>query len=86
MNWITTNISLPEDLYIDLKLKAARDRKSVAAVIRERIVNADTYRVTKHKKRVSTLLRELEKLAEVNARENKGINFTKEIIKMRYEQ
>ena len=37
MNWVTTNIRLPEDLYMELKMKAARERKSVAAVIRERL-------------------------------------------------
>ena len=39
MNWITTNIRLPEDLYMDLKIKAATERKSVAAVIREKLVD-----------------------------------------------
>lgn len=39
MNWITTNLRLPEDLYMELKLKAARERKSVAAVIRERLTD-----------------------------------------------
>jgi len=38
MNWITTNIRLPEDLYMDLKMKAARERKSVASVIRAQLL------------------------------------------------
>lgn len=37
MNWVTTNIRIPEDLYMELKMKAARERKSVAAVIREKL-------------------------------------------------
>ncbi|EKD62782.1 MAG: hypothetical protein ACD_52C00057G0002 [uncultured bacterium] len=37
MNWVTTNIRLPEDLYVDLKILAAKRRKSVAAIIRERL-------------------------------------------------
>ena len=82
MNWITTNIRLPEDLYMDLKMKAARERKSVAMVIREKL----SKRKTQKKKKAEDLLRELKKLAEINARENKGINMTEAVIKMRYEQ
>jgi len=86
MNWITTNIRLPEDLYMDLKMKAAKERKSVAAVIRERIVESEIDKVNSRKKSAAALLRELEKLAEINAKENKGINMTKAVIEMRYEQ
>ena len=37
MNWITTNIRFPEDLYMELKMEAARRRKSVASVVREKL-------------------------------------------------
>ncbi len=37
MNYITTNIRLPEEDYINLKEEAARKRISLAAVIRQRI-------------------------------------------------
>ena len=35
--WVTTNIRLPEDMYMKLKLQAARERTSIAALIREKI-------------------------------------------------
>lgn len=37
MNYVTTNIRLPEETYLKLKEEAARKRKSFAAVIREKI-------------------------------------------------
>lgn len=82
MNWITTNLRLPEDIYIDLKMKAAKERKSLAVVIREKLGakkanTADT---------ASKLLKRMQKLGEEIAKENKGINFTKGLIEMRYEQ
>jgi len=67
-------------------MKAARERKSVAAVIRERIIESPIDTVTRREKRADILLRKLKKLAALNAKESKGINFTKELIKMRYEQ
>ena len=86
MNWITTNIRLPEDLYMDLKMKAARQRKSVAAVIREKIVEPQFNTADRRKKRAAILLRKLDKFRERTAKENKGINLTKALIEMRYEQ
>jgi len=86
MNWITTNIRLPEDLYMDLKMKAARQRKSVAAVIREKISESEKKSLIRSKKRAAILLRKLDKFRERTAKENKGINLTKALIEMRYEQ
>lgn len=37
MNYITTNIRLPEESYLKLKEEAARKRKSLAAVVREKL-------------------------------------------------
>ena len=79
MNWITTNLRLPEDLYMDLKMKAAKERKSVAAVIREKLID-------NNQKDQSDLLGRLKKLGEKIAKENKGLNLTKGLIEMRYEQ
>lgn len=53
MNWITTNLRLPEDLYMDLKLKAARERKSVASVIREKLGDKKKDRESYQKKLLS---------------------------------
>ena len=82
MNWITTNLRLPEDLYMDLKMKAAKERKSLADVIRERLGAKKTNTADN----ASRLLKRMKKLGEDIARENKGINFTKGLIEMRYEQ
>lgn len=40
MNWITTNIRFPEDIYMELKIEAAKRRISLAAVVRERVERA----------------------------------------------
>ena len=37
MNYVTTNVRLPEHDYLKLKEEAARERKSLAQVIRDRI-------------------------------------------------
>lgn len=80
MNWVTTNIRFPEDLYMELKMEAARKRKSVAAIIREKVVKK------KSKTKVEFMMRRARKLARDNAKYMKGINLTKALIEMRYEQ
>lgn len=83
MNWITTNIRFPEDLYMELKMEAAQKRKSVAQVIRERISTSKS----NHKKGTTqNSLSELNKFATEMAQKNKGINLTKALREMRYEQ
>lgn len=79
MNWVTTNIRLPEDLYMELKMSAAKERKSVAAVIREKLTG-------KSSAAELPLLKRLHQVAGNIAKENKGINFTQGVISMRYEQ
>lgn len=83
MNWITTNIRLPEDMYMELKMEAAASRKSMAEIVRERIRGKKD--IT-NKKKTDNMLMRLEKLAKKIAKQNKGINFTKGLIEMRYEQ
>jgi len=82
MNWITTNLRLPEDLYMDLKMKAAKERKSLADVIREKLGAKKDFTADNANK----LLRRMQKLGEEIAKENKGLNLTKGLIEMRYEQ
>lgn len=82
MNWITTNIRFPEDLYMELKMEAARRRKSVAALVREKI----SKKKVEKKKNVKAIMKEMDKLAKETARQNPGINFTEKLIEMRYEQ
>lgn len=40
-NYVTTNIRLPEEDYLRLKEEAARKRKSLSAVIREKVGSAE---------------------------------------------
>lgn len=82
MNWITTNIRFPEDLYMDLKAEAAKTRRSVAAVIRQRL----TDKRKRTPAQVARIMRDLRKLADINARQNPNISFSEKLIEMRYEQ
>ena len=82
MNWVTTNIRLPDDLYMELKMKAARERKSVAAIIRERLAGKKTFQ----KKNTKKLLRELREFRKKMGKEHPGLNLSKALIEMRYEQ
>ena len=86
MNWITTNIRLPEDLYMDLKMKAARERKSVAAIIRERLVDQKKDKKESQNLQTQKILKQMEQLGKRLAKENPGANFAKGLIEMRYEQ
>lgn len=82
MNWITTNIRFPEDVYMELKIEAAERRKSVAALVRERVERKQSTVNIKSK----SILEEIEKLARKNAKVLKGVNLTKALIDMRYGQ
>ena len=63
-------------------MKAARQRKSVAAVIREKLTekSAVVHPDKKH------LLQRMQTLAKEIGEKSKGVNMTEELIKMRYEQ
>lgn len=82
MNWITTNIRFHEDQYMELKMEAARKRKSIAALVREKVGK----KKVRKKKNVEAVMKELDKLAKETARQNPGLNLTEALIKMRYEQ
>jgi predicted DNA-binding protein len=87
MNWVTTNIRLPEDMYMELKMEAAKSRKSVAAVIREKIGERKTKKSQKkNQKDGALLLKRLEKLARDNSKKMKGESLTDTVIRLRYEQ
>lgn len=82
MNWITTNLRLPEDLYMDLKMKAARERKSVAAIIREKLT-----RNTKiNNKKGKTLFQKMEEYSKRIAKKSPHLNLTQTVIDTRYQQ
>lgn len=81
MNWITTNLRIPENLYMELKMKAALERKSVAAVIREKL-SEDKLK----ENNTDELIYNLKQLGKKITNENPGLNLTKNLIEMRYEQ
>ena len=83
MNWITTNIRFPEDMYMDLKMEAAKKRTSVADIVRKKIEKKNK---KKKKVNVEKFMKELEELARENDRQNPGISFSEKLIEMRYEQ
>ena len=82
MNYVTTNIRIPEDDYLRLKEEAAEKRKSLAAVIREKLQQGEKKRSEEEVKR---LLAETNKLAKKNAKYTKGVDGVKIIREMRYE-
>lgn len=63
-------------------MKAAKERKSLAVVIRERL-GAKKANTSDNAKKI---LERMRKLGEEIAKENKGLNLTKGLIEMRYEQ
>jgi len=83
MEWITTNIRFPKDVYMELKMEAAKQRLSVAQVIRERISKKSE--ANKNRK-TEKLMKELKKIADENAKLNPGVSFSEKLIEMRYEQ
>lgn len=62
MDYITTNIRLPEEDYNRLKYEAAKQRKSLAAIIREKLSNKNNDNNT-----LKSLVSETRKNAEANA-------------------
>lgn len=89
MNWVSTNIRFPEDQYRKLKIKAAKERKSLARVVRE----ATSKHISEEKdfkkrkiKDVDKLMREIEKVAQANAKYTKGFDSVKALREIRYEE
>ena len=85
MNWITTNIRFPEEMYMELKMEAAKKRKSVAALVRESLSKARKQKASR-RNNTAKLIREFNKIAKENSRQNPGISFSEKLIEMRYEQ
>ncbi len=89
MNWVTTNIRFPEDQYMQLKQKAAKERKSLAKVIREGLAKVTKPQETdlERKKKVEKFMKEIEKLAEENSKHvPKGFDSTKALREIRYQE
>lgn len=88
MNWVSTNIRFPEDQYRKLKIKAAKERKSLAKVVRES--TSQVISEQKPKKRIKNIekfMKDLRKLAKENSKDvPKGFSWVKALREMRYEQ
>ena len=86
MKWVATNIRFPEDMYMELKMEAAKKRTSVAKIIRDKVAKKPK---SKKNLKVKTqkLLDELDQIARENSKYvPKGKNFSDLLIEMRYEQ
>lgn len=80
MNWITTNIRLPEDVYMELKMTAARERTSMNKLVQERLgvkVKPDSR---------GEFWKRLDRFAKKMAKKNPGMSLSQKLIEMRYEQ
>ena len=81
MNYVTTNIRLPEDEYIKLKVEAARKRKSLAAVIREKITTGKSL----NQADIEEMMNDLDGVAKRNAKKLKGWDSLKALREIRGE-
>lgn len=81
MNYVTTNIRISEEDYLKLKAEAAKKRKSLSAVIRERL-SGDIKLQSNNAKNV---LERLNNLAKRDAQDFKDIDGVSIIREMRYE-
>jgi histone H3/H4 len=82
MNYVTTNIRLPEEEYLRLKAEAAKKRTSLASVIREKL-GSDEKKLSAHA--VRKTLQRLDALARQNTAYFKEIDGTSILREMRYE-
>ena len=87
MNWIATNIRFPEDQYMKLKQKAAAERKSLAAVIRQaasQMVGFSDSQEDK-KSKAAEFIKEVRKVAKANAKYTKDFDIVKALREIRYQ-
>ena len=79
-NYVTTNIRIPEDDYLRLKAEAAKRRKSLSAIVRERLRGKASRKISPEQ-----LMKRIEKHARENAKYTKGFDSVKAIREIRYE-
>jgi len=82
MNYVTTNIRIPEEDYLRLKTEAVNKRTSLSGIIREKIGVGDKMR---SKIEVEKLMAETRKLAKRNALLLKGWDSLKALREIREE-
>ncbi len=80
-SFITTNIRLPEEDYLRLKSEALQKRKSLSAIIREKISNETTLRSPNE---VEKILRKLDLQTKRIRNKLKGVDGTQIIREIRY--
>lgn len=80
MNWVTTNIRLPKDDYMELKMVATKRRISFNALVRERLGLS-----MKAEKR-NEFWKKLDNVARRLANKYPDNNLSNKLIEMRYEQ
>ncbi len=83
MNFITTNIRFPEEVYLQLKEEAARKRMSLSAVVRVKVGGNSSKRDLAA---VAAMLADIDKTAVRLARKLKGFDATAAIRQMREER
>lgn len=82
MNFVTTNIRIPEEDYLRLKSEAAKKRKSLAAVIREKIAPSKKGHSYSH---VIQLQERRHKVAGVLKNKLRDFDIVQALREMRYE-
>lgn len=82
MNFVTTNIRLPEDDYFRLKNEAAQTRKSLAAVIRKKIGLQEKKR---SKQKVAKIIAATRRHASEFSKHLKGFDSLKALSEIRNE-
>lgn len=82
MNYVTTNIRIPEEDYLRLKQVAAKKRKSFSAIVRAKLQVKPKIRSAAEIKKI---MAETEKLARENARYLKGWDSLKALREIRRE-
>lgn len=79
MNYVTTNIRLPEESYLKLKEEAFEKRKSLAAVIREKL-GVNKFRSDSE---IELFMNDINSTAKKLGEKLKGFDSVKAIRKMR---
>jgi len=81
VNYVTTNIRISEEDYLRLKAEAAQKRRSLSAVIREKIRDKEK---GMSRKEAEKLLAETRRIARRNAKYLKGWDSVKALREIRY--
>lgn len=90
MNWVSTNIRFPEDQYRKLKIKAAKERKSLAKIVREatsKNINEEKKAKKRKIKDVDKFMKDLERLGRLISKEvGKDFDSVKALREIRYSE